>query len=396
MPTSIANNVWWVGARHEKLRVFDIVMQTSHGTTYNAYLVKGEHKTALIDCVKRGFEAQLLDALQQLTDIAKLDYVVVNHSEPDHSGALSIILDEAKDAEVVGTRVGLGFVSELLNRDFKRVMVKNGDSIELGGKTLRFLETPFLHWPDTMMTYVVEEGVLLSCDAFGCHFAEGGVFDDEAGICLDDAQKYYFDVIISPYKKYARDMLEKTSPLDIRAIGPSHGPVYRADPRAIMAKYASWAEEYEPNEKPTLLIAYVSSYGFTKALANAVERGAKDIPGVNVTMLDIAQLSPAQAAATCELADALAIGSPTFNRDVLPPVYAMLGALSPLRSAKKPAACFGDFGWSGEAVALMEARLEKIGYKLMPGMRARLNPTAEALEQARLMGEALAREIAGA
>lgn len=371
--------VWWVGARNPNLRVFDIIMKAPFGTTYNAYLVRGETGVALIDCVKAGFEQDLEGELRDVVSPPEITHIVLNHTEPDHSGTLRRMLELAPQAKVVTTRPASGFVRELLNSDYNAQIVKGGDTIDLGGKTLRFVDAPFLHWPETMMTYLVEDAILFSCDVFGCHYSGKGVFDDEADEHLADAQAYYYDVIFYPFKKYVQQALARVNELPLRMIAPSHGPVYRRDLTGIRELYARKAEATcPPGEGKKAVIAYVSSYGFTRTLAERM-RAALSRAGLSVTLLNLEEVGAADAGMQIDQADVVAVGSPTFNRDVLPPVMGALSAVCAYYSQGKPATAFGSFGWSGEAVPMLEQRLASLGFQVIPGVKARLNPSDESL-----------------
>ncbi|MGI6153493.1 MAG: FprA family A-type flavoprotein [Christensenellaceae bacterium] len=388
-PVKIMQDIWWVGVQHPELRVFDVIMETKWGTSYNSYFVQGNEKNAVIDCVKDGFFDGQLSRLRELTDPEEIDYIVINHCEPDHTGALTQLMDVAKNATIVCSRPAKKLLEEITNRQFECIVVSDGDTIDLGGKTLRFIMAPFLHWPDTMFTYVEEDAFLSTCDAFGFHYSAPELFDDLSPLSdeLVVSQKYYFDVIMSPFKSYVRDAVGKICGLDIKVIGPSHGPILRHDPWEAVNRYERWATE-EENIPKKIYIGYVSCYGYTKKLAEKVFEGAS-AGSCEVEMEDISLIEPGEAAAKIRQADGFALGSPTLNRDALPPVWNVLTSCCAYWMKGKPAAVFGTYGWSGEACGYMANRLENLGTKVSGEARAKLNPNEDELKAAYDLGKAL-------
>lgn len=385
----VKEGVYWVGARNPDLKVFDVVMRTEHGTTYNSYLVKGE-KTALVDAVKSGFEDQLLSRISSVMPPEKIDYIVVNHTEPDHSGAMGEVIKSMPGATVVGSKAAVKFLRELINRDFSYIVVGDGDQIDLGGKTLKFIAAPFLHWPDSIFTYLPEDRVLFTCDAFGCHYCGRDIFNDLAGDISED-YKYYYDVIMSPFAGYVLEAINKISPLEIDLIAPSHGPVLRENPRQYVEKYAAWsagAAVRSPHKK--VVVAFVSAYGNTRSLAGEIAAGIRE-SGAEVHLVDMQNVPPAEVAALVNQSDGLVVGSPTFNRDAVYPVWDLLAQLSSIINRGKPGAAFGSYGWSGEAVKMLEQRLAGLQFKVtLPGIRVNFTPTGGDLEGAREFGRSFA------
>ena len=268
-------HIWWVGALDPDLRVFDIIMHSDYGTTYNSYLLRGSQKTALFETVKEKFFDQHLEEIRQVMDPADIDYIVVNHTEPDHSGSVAKMLEIAPNATVLGSQTAIAFLKEIVNKPFRHQAVTEKDVIDLGGLSLHFLSVPMLHWPDSMYTWVPEEKALFTCDSFGCHYADERVFNDLIDGDFTDAYKYYFDNIIGPYKNpHMLNALKKIEGLDIQFIGNGHGPVLRRDIPKYLEMYRNWST---PGEKkaPMVAICYVSAYGFTKSLALAIEQGIR-------------------------------------------------------------------------------------------------------------------------
>ncbi|MFH1016459.1 MAG: FprA family A-type flavoprotein, partial [Chloroflexota bacterium] len=236
----IAPNITWVGIEDFHRRIFDSLITLPYGTSYNAYLVSGKNKIALIDTTNPGFENELLTKIASIVSPAKIDYVIMNHAEPDHAGAIPVVLAAAPNAKLVLTRKGAELAEALYHvPEARRLVVKEGDTIDLGGKTLRFIEAPWLHWPETMFTFAVEDKVLFSCDFFGTHLASDRLFDDEVSENLIPEAKRYFAEIMMPYNKMAIAGLDKALAAGPGVIAPSHGPVYR-NPQRILTAYEQW------------------------------------------------------------------------------------------------------------------------------------------------------------
>jgi len=265
-PIKLAEGVHWVGVRDPLLRVFDVIMHAEHGTTYNSYLVQGENSSAVIEAVKAKFADEYLKRLSEYIDPSQLDYIIMNHTEPDHTGGLAALMEAAPSAQLISSKNAVPLVKGILNRDVDVKAVGDGDELDLGGKTLKFIEAPFLHWPDTMFTYLPEDEVLFSCDFLGCHFSDERMFDD----LVDDFSyyyKFYYDHIMRPFKEHILRALEKIEDLHIGTVGPSHGPVLRTDIKSYMEKYRAWSSVPGKNETPTVLVFVASAYGNTAAMA---------------------------------------------------------------------------------------------------------------------------------
>jgi len=232
----VVDGVHWVGVRHPDLKVFDDLFPTRNGTTYNSYLIQGTEKTALIDTVKAPFADEFFRKVGEHIAPEKVDIVVVNHTEPDHSGAVIQVIEKNPDVQIYCSKAAENFLKQLLNRSFNAVIVNDGDEIDLGGKTLRFILAPYLHWPDTIFTYLVEEAILFPCDAFGAHYCARKLFDDEIPDFSQDFH-FYFDCIMRPFKDKVRDAVAKVDKLKLKMICPSHGPIRRTDPKAVVDSY---------------------------------------------------------------------------------------------------------------------------------------------------------------
>lgn len=388
----LAPGVHWIGAIDRDLRVFDVIMKADQGTTYNSYLVKGSKGCALIETVKSRFYDSYLSTIKTLVDPAQINYIVMNHTEPDHSGSLDGILAETQSARVVASKSGASFIKGILNRDIDVQAVGDGDSIDLGGLTLEFIQAPFLHWPDTMFTFVREHGILFPCDFLGSHFSDERMFDDQVGD-FSHERRYYFDHIIRPFKEFAVRAMDKMEALPIQMIAPSHGPILKTDIHKYVEDYRSWCSVPQRGEKPRVLVFYASSYGNTRRMAESVADGCRKAGG-EVTLFDLEVTDVGSILDEVEAADALAVGSLTINGDAVKPVWDFLSSLATLKLRGKAAAAFGCYAWSGEAVKYMEERFKAIKLKVpVEGVRAQMMVTEQDLDACRQLGEKLTESV---
>jgi flavorubredoxin len=377
-PQEIIPGVNWVGVRHPDLKIFDELFPTHNGTTYNAYVVRGRDKTALIDTVKAPFTGEFLAKLAAIGGLGQIDLVVVNHTEPDHSGALLELLKQRPELPVYCTRAAQNFLGQLINGPFNAQVVSDGQELDLGGRTLRFLLAPYLHWPDTMFTYLVEDGVLFSCDAFGSHYCASQLFDDEIPDFSKDFH-FYFDCIMRPFKDKVREAVAKVDQLELQMICPSHGPIHRRDPKGVVDSYRRWSAPPPAKAKPRALLLTLSAHGNTRNMATAIsnELGRLDF---HVTELRVCEMRDSDLRDELELADLVLVGTPTINRDAPPQVWHALSLFSLVTPKAKIAAVFGSFGWSGEAIKMVEERLQGLRFKLpVPSLSVRFTPTEENL-----------------
>jgi flavorubredoxin len=375
----VNDTVSWVGVLDKDIVSFDIVMETQYGTTYNAYFINAEKKV-VIDTVKKTFQKDFIQKLSTITDPADIDYIICNHTEPDHSGSLTSLLDLAPDATVVGSVQAMNYLSEMTGRPFQSMKIKDGDSLDLGNKTLRFIGASNLHWPDTIYTYLAEDKVLFTCDSFGSHYTAEGMFDDQAGD-FDEAFRYYFDVILKPFSKFMLKAIDKIGALDISMICPGHGPILRSSWQEKVRLSAELARAYlesqDGNEK-RVLIAYVSAYGYTGEMAEIIASGIKEAGDIEVEVVDIENIQLGELEELIVRSGGLLIGSPTINRNTLLPVYKMFSVINPIRDKGKMAACFGSYGWSGEAVPLIEEHLKNMKLEIVQdGLATKFFPNEE-------------------
>ncbi len=387
----LADKVYWVGVNDYDLRVFDIIMETEFGSTYNAYLVIGNEKTALIDTAKVDFQDDYIAKVQSLVDLKKVDYVVLNHTEPDHSGSVAKLLDLNPDLTIVATAAGLSNLKEIVNRPFKSVQAKDDAVLSLGNRSLRFFTLPNLHWPDTMFTWLEEDKILFTCDFFGAHYAFEGVFAKNVKEPEDyrKALKDYFDAIMSPFKKFVQKGLDRIKDLPLKYVATSHGPVLdETNIEEAKALYAKWAEIKPKNAVPLVVIPVASAYGYTRKMAEEVKRGieAGFSGNVKVEVYDVVGTMTHYIVDRIEAADAFLIGSTTILSDTLKPIWDILSSLNPVMNGGKFASAFGSYGWSGEAVPNIMARLAQLKMKTIEGYRLRFNPSEDQLKEAFAFG----------
>lgn len=392
VPVEIVPGIQWVGVLDPQLRQFDVVMRAEHGTTYNSYLVRGRDKVAVVDASKGRFACDYLETLRRAVDPAAIDYVVLNHLEPDHSGAVAALLEAAPRARVVVTRPGKALLSQIVNRDVDPLVAADGDTLDLGGKTLRFLVAPYLHWPDTMFTYAVEDQVLFPCDFLGAHYCDDRLFNDRVDN-YDYAFRYYFHVIMRPFKEHVRKGLARIEGLPLAAVCPSHGPILREGIESYLERYRAWSAPPAAREKKRLLVFYVSAYGNTEKLARAVARGA-EAAGAEAPLFDLVGVDLHEVLGDVEDCDGLAVGSCTINGDALEHVWGLLSSLATIKMKDKVGAAFGSYGWSGEGPKMIADRLKGLKLKVPEEpFRVQLVPTDADLAAAEAYGQKLAAAL---
>jgi len=349
--TDIKKDIKWIGVLDYDIKTFDIVMTTEFGTTYNSYFIDAGKK-AVVEVAKEKFFDVYLRKLQSLTDPSELKYIILDHTEPDHSGSLSRLLEIAPDATVVGSGNAIRYLEDIMNKPFRSLIVKDGDTLDLGNKTLRFISAPNLHWPDSIYTYLVEDKILFTCDSFGAHFCDSDIFNKMSAEYLQ-AFKYYFDVILKPYSRFMIKAIEKIRPLAIDIICPGHGPVHRENLREIIDLTEKYSTEYlelaSGGAVKRVLIAYVSAYGYTKQAAEYIAKGISESGDFKIDVADIEDITAADLDLKLTSSDAILAGSPTINQNTLLPVYKLFSLINPIRDKGKLAGAFGSYGWSGEA-----------------------------------------------
>lgn len=396
----LSERVFWVGAFDPNLRTFDIILKTANGTTYNAYVVRGSEGVAIIDTVKQEFADDFFARLESIARYDEIKVIVLNHLEPDHTGALPELMRRAPQAQLYISQKAQSMLKGLLKQDsLSYIPVLTGDTVSLGDRRLTFLHTPYLHWPDTQCTYVPEEKTLFSGDVFGCHFCDKRLFNDQVGD-FRFSFEYYYAHIMRPFKDYVLQALELIEPLTPTLIAPTHGPILRDRPDRYVQRYRQLSSpllqsELSPNQK-TLLIFYISSYGNTRRMAEAIYQGALQVADVRVSLYDLEGGEVSPFVDLIEEADGLILGTPTINGDAVKPIWDLLSSLTVVNLKSKLGGVFGSYGWTGEGVRLVEDRLRGLKLRVpIPGLRVKLIPTEDEIRDCEAFGLELAQELMG-
>ena len=359
----LKDNIYYVGVSHPSLRVFDIIMSTEFGTTYNAYLIKSE-KTALVESVHDEFSEFYFENISSVTDISKIDYIIFNHTEPDHSGSLSKLLEINPNLTVVGTAVAIKNLKSITNLEFNSMAVKTSDSIDLGnGEVIEFFQAPNLHWPDSMFSYLKSQKAVFTCDFLGSHFCEPDI-DDTRILEVNkywDSFEVYFNAIMGPFKPFVLKGLDILNKLDFDMVCTSHGPVLKSNIKTAMEKYKEWSTPVSLEK--TASVFYVSAYGYTKKMADFLCEKLNE-NGIKTTCYNLIEHSADEIATALHSSNALLFGSPTFNKNAVPNIWSTFAMIDAVASRNKPAMMFGSYGWSGEACAMMASHAKSIGLKV--------------------------------
>lgn len=376
----LKHDIYWVGVKDPELEIFDIIMKTEKGTTYNSYLIDDD-KIAVIDSVKDGFLDESIENIQEIIGERKVDYIIVQHTELDHSGALKRMLEIYPEAVVIGSPAALNYLSDILNRDFKSENAVKIGELNLGKHTLKFISAPNLHWPDTIFTYVKEKNVLFTCDVTGAHYCPEDMMNDPHNDEYLEEFKYYFDVIMGPFKKFVLAALEKIKDIDIEIIAPSHGPIH--DEEHVEKSLHMYKEmSTEKALKKNVQVFYISAYHNTERMAEyLVSKLNKN--GIKADAHEITSMDINDAVELVNKSTGILVGSPTINQDAVGPVWKLLTSICIIRNRGKAAAAFGSYGWSGEGVLMMNDRLKSMKFKTLDeGLRFKLVPSEKDFEMA--------------
>jgi flavorubredoxin len=395
MNKTLKENIDWVGYVDWSVRDFH-GYNTARGATYNSYLVRDE-KTALIDAVKKPYAGYLLKNIKELTDPAKIDYIVANHAEPDHAGALPDVVAACPGATVICTQKCQDTLSSYHNTEgWNWKIVKSGDTVSLGKRTLTFIETPMVHWPESMFTYVPEEKLLFSMDAFGQHFSSAYRFDDEVDVdvVMEEAKKYYANIVML-YGKQTQKALAAAADLDIEMIAPAHGVIWRTNIGRIIAAYKEWTV---CKPVPKVLVIYDTMWDSTKIMGEAIVDGAAE-NGVDAKLIYVRATGLTEIATEALDASAFAFGSSTLNQNMMPMMAATLTYLKGLRPAGKVALAFGSHGWGKGGSEAIHEFIQTMGVEILRDpVKSKWRPTAETLQECREAGKLLAdraRKVCG-
>lgn len=394
----IKDSLFYIGVSDEDIRTFDIIMKTANGTTYNAYLLKTSEGVVIFDTVKEAFAQEFFDKLESLCSYDEIKYIVMHHLEPDHSGALPELTKRAPQAKIFISPMAQPMLKSIShhseNMEFETVWTNK--EITLGEKTIKFLSTPNLHWPETMSSYLVEDKVLFSGDVFGSHYCDNRVFNDLVGD-FDYAFKYYYDHIMRPFKTDVLNALRLYKPLDIDLIANLHGPIMRSNPEQYIKKYEKWSmPDKSRHGKKVVSIFYVTSYKNTKEMAEAIFDGLETLDSVIANIYDLTALDEQNMLSILEESTGVLIGAPTINGDVPKPVWDLLNCMMLIEKKGKFGGCFGSYGWSGEAVEMMNTRLKSLKFRVpLQPKKIKLIPTKTELLECIEYGQEFAEIVNG-
>ncbi|WP_320035661.1 FprA family A-type flavoprotein [Halarcobacter sp.] len=399
-PIEIAPNIYFIGAFDPDIRTFDIIMKTANGSSYNAYLIKTDEGVVIVDTVKEEFKKDFFEKIEKLCSYDEIKYVISHHLEPDHAGAIPELIEKAPQAKVLISPQATAMLKAITHKDnidFETVWTNK--SIKLGDKTIKFLTTPYLHWPETMSSYVEEDKLLFSGDVFGSHYYDKRLFDDLVGDFFY-AFKYYYDHIMRPFKSYALNAIKLYDRFEIDIIATLHGPILRDNPKKYIDYYRKWSQDdYKviSNGEKILSIFYLTSYKNTQDMAEAIYEGAESVDGIIANVYDLASIEESNMINILEESDGILIGTPTINADAPKPVWDLLSCMMLLEKRGKVGGAFGSYGWSGEAVDMITHRLKSLNFRVPPlePMKIKLIPTKEELKDCYNFGVEISEVING-
>ncbi len=393
MAVELKSGVYWVGYVDWNIKQFHGHEYSTHrGTTYNAYLIVDE-KIALVDTVWGPYSQELIDHINEIIDIKKIDYVIANHAETDHSGGLPAVMKHIPNATVVVSEKGRESIPKHYHEEWNFKVVKTGDSISLGKNSLVFVAAPMLHWPDSMFTYLTGKNILMPNDAFGQHIASSSRFNDEVDMVevYQEAIKYYAN-ILTPFSDLVIRKIDEFKKLNIPVdiIAPSHGIIWRKDPLQIVSQYYEWAQGKNDG---SAVIIYDTMWKGTEKMAQAIARGLEK-EGVKYKIFNMAICDRNDVLTEVFKTKGILIGSPTMNNGLLPTIMPLLEELKGLKFKNKVGAAFGTYGWSGECIKLIEEILEKAKIKILQeGIKFKWQPTKEELEKCVEFGRSFAQKM---
>ena len=390
----IKKDVYYTGVTDKDLKVFDIIMETYYGTTYNSYLIKDE-KTILFDTVKENFKDQFFENLNDVTSISDIDYVVVHHTEPDHSGSLKYLLDMNPDIVVFCTKAAKTYLDGQINKPFNCHVIKDGETLNIGKRTVKFITAPFLHWVDTMFSYVEEDKLLFTCDAFGCHYADTN--PDIVGTeNYEDSLRFYYDCIVKPFAKHVLSAVEKLGKLNVEfdTILTSHGPMLSKDPNAIVEKYVKWAtEDVGFINQNKAAVFYLSAYNNTLRMAEKIIEGLK-AEGVEAELYDLENMKLSEVHDAFLSSKVVLLGSPTINKTMVKPMWDLFSVVDPVINQGKIAGVFGSFGWSGEGITIAQNLIKSMVFKYpVEPLKKKFSPSDDTFEDCINFGKEFAQLI---
>lgn len=377
MLREMTEGVYYVGVDDNHTSLFENLWPIPFGVSYNSYLIVDE-KIAVIETVKNPFTQEWIDNIKEVVDPSNIDYIILNHMEPDHTGSLPKIAEIAKNATIILTPKAAPMCDSFFDVQLKQQIVEDLEEISLGKKTLRFVHAQFLHWPETMMSYLLEDEILFSCDAFGSYGAlNGKLYDDEVDMRLFEMEsKRYLSTIITSYFRFVQRGIQKVKDLGIgiKMIAPSHGPIYRKDPMWVIDHYDKFSS---PELEKYVTIVFGSMYGYTLRLAHTLKKELVQL-GVDVKIHNISYSDMSKVITDSVRAGVLVIGTPTYDAYPFPKIWAFVNEMEGKRFPKRPVGLFGTYGWGGGGVKKLQTQLENARFEVLdPVIRCRARPTEE-------------------
>lgn len=388
----VINDIYWVGVFNPNMRIFDIVMTTKYGTSYNAYLIK-DKQNVLIDTAHNSYCEQFFDNINEIMSVKDINYLIVNHCEPDHSGCIQKVIEKNPNIIILCSAASAIYLKKICNNNNLNIrVVKDNEEINIGSRTLKFIMAPFLHWPDTMFTYCEVDKVVFTCDFLGSHYCEPYVFDFKMNQkhikAFHCESKNYYDAIFSPFTQHVIYGLNKLNDLDIDYACVSHGPILTKNGQLQIIKkfYHEWSS-VSANEK-MIPIFYASAYRYTETIAQTISDAiSKQLPTYKVQLFDINDYPLTELATLINRAKYFGIGSPTLNRSAVPPIMNLISTIDAINSSNKCAFVFGSYGWSGEAVEQISQYLKSMRVKTFnDGLRIKFLPSNDELNKAKQFG----------
>ncbi|MFW9890461.1 MAG: FprA family A-type flavoprotein [Candidatus Thorarchaeota archaeon] len=394
MHRKIVKGVYYIGVDDNYTELFENLWELPFGVSYNSYLIVDE-KVVLIETVKNIFTNEWLDNIREIIDPSKIDYIILNHMEPDHTGSLPTIAEIAKDATIILSPRAVQMQESFYDVPLPMKAVEDLEELSIGKWTLKFIHVPFVHWPETMMTQLVEEEILFSCDAFGSYGSLNGKhFDDEINMeLIEKESKRYLSTIITTYFKFVQRAIKKTIDLNIgcKVIAPSHGPIYRKNPMWVIEQYNQWSS---PELENYVTIVYGSMYGHTLKLSHLLKKELNEL-GVEVKMHNISYSNVGQVITDSVKAGVIVIAVPTYDAHPFPLIWNFVSEMETKRFTPRPAALLATYGWQGGAVKnLKEAIEEKCKFELLePIVRVRARPTEEDIKSYKELAKVIAKKV---
>jgi flavorubredoxin len=379
----IDKDLYYIGVEDPEIRTFDIIMKTANGTTYNSYLLKTDDGVVIFDTVKEEFENDFFEKIESVCNYDDIKYIIMHHLEPDHSGALKSLSKKVPNAKILISAMAQNMLKSIVGQksmEFETVWTNK--ELKIANKTIKFFNTPNLHWPETMSSYLVENKMLFSGDVFGSHYFDSRVFNDLVGD-FEYAFKYYYDHIMRPFKSDVINALNLYKKQDIKIICPLHGPILRQNPQYFIEQYEKWStKSTKLHGKKIVSIFYVTSYKNTKDMAFSIYDGIESSEDIIANIYDLTALSEDNMLTLLEESTGILIGAPTINGDAPKPVWDLLSCMMLLEKRGKFGACFGSYGWSGEALQMINDRLKNLKFRVpLQPQKVQLIPTKEELQE---------------